>query len=247
MSTPITLTAPSLPSGYCWPASPQTLFTDAIAWGLSAEFNFDTINTYYNYGDSTPTADYRGYAWLRTGATNSNENGWFTWDATLSRWIKPHAVPPSSDARWIWIGSTVDLQSFDGGNTNAVADADGPMWEVDSNFAAKFPVGVGTFTASGDVAVGGSTTSTGVSGEDKHTLVTSELPAHSHSISAMQGLDIDESSNRTLSGTDGNADEFQDSMNTETEGDDTGHNNLPPFYGCYFIKRTGRKFYAVSP
>lgn len=249
MSLPITITAPSLPSGYCWPASPQQYANDLIDWGLTAEFNFETTNTFFNTGSSTPGADYRGYPWLRDGATNPNEDGWFIWDATLSRWIKPHAVPPGSSVRWIWVGASSDVTTFDGGNANAVADADGPMWEVDStaDLAGKFLVTVGSFAASGDVAVNGIATSTGVSGEDKHTLTEAEIPAHTHQVSAMQGLDIDESSNRTLAGTDGNADEFQDEIPSESTGDGTAHNNLPPFYGVFLIKRTARKFYAVEP
>ena len=32
--------------------------------------------------------------------------------------------------------------------------------------------------------------------------------------------------------------------NTASVGGDTAHNNLPPFYGVYFIKRTARVYYT---
>ena len=139
----------------------------------------------------------------------------------------------------MFVGTTTDLLSYDGGDGTAVAgDTFGPMWMVDTLFDARFPVGVGTFAASGAVAVKGTATATSIVGEDQHTLTIPEMPAHTHNFFPLVTADANNGgANGVQYGATAN-------VATSSTGDGTSHNNLPPFYGVYFIKRTDRIYYT---
>ena len=228
--TLITLTPPSLPTNYC-PLSYQNLANDIIG-GTQAVFNSTVGNSFFNFGPTVPSINNRIYPWL-------DENGQW-WIFKQGVWVYKNPVTAAYERR-IYVGTTTDLLSYDGGDGTAVAgDTFGPMWEVDTEFAARFPVGVGAFVASGAVAVMGKATSTAIVGEDKHTLTVSELAAHTHNVGRYV--------NDSRSGGDP---KFMDlTLGTGTvgisssTGGDAAHNNLPPFYGVYFIKRTTRIYYV---
>ncbi len=239
----ITLQWNGFPAGYCYPGDPNVFANDIIEY-TSIAFNA-TGNVYYNMGPDIPGADDRIYPWLRTGS--GWEDGLYYWDTTIGAWVKPHEVPASGHERRIWVGSTADLVTYDGGDANVLGDAAGPMWEVDSAFAAKFPVGVGSFVNSGDIAVTDSTTSTAVTGEDEHTLTEAEMPEHTHGyfdprIGAGEAIEGDTDPNMVMykHPTDDDC-----SGDTCATGSGDPHNNLPPMYGVYFIKRTSRIYYRA--
>lgn len=232
--TLISLTPPNLPIGYC-PTNYQQLANDIIS-GTQANFNSTIGNSFFNYGPTTPALNNQVYPWL-------DENGnW--WVFSNGYWLRQHPIAAGSSERRIYVGNTTDLQTYDGGNTNAPSAWSGPMWEVDAAFAARFPVGVGAFAASGTVSVNGTTTSTAIAGEDQHTLVVSEIPSHSHSMTWDSQDTSGGNQLKTLYyGPDANV--VNDiNKNTGNSGGDAAHNNLPPFYGVYFIKRTTRVYYT---
>ena len=232
--TLITLTPPSLPVGYC-PTNYQQLANDVIS-GTQANFNSSIGNSFFNYGPTTPALNNQVYPWL-------DENGnW--WIFQSGYWLRQHPIAAGSAERRIYVGTTTDLQTYDGGNTNAPSNWSGPMWEVDTLFEARFPVGAGTFASSGVVGVNGTTTSTAVAGEDKHTLVTSEMPKHSHTMTWDSQDTAGGNQLKTLYyGPDANVPN-DIVKNSGDAGGDAAHNNLPPFYGVYFIKRTARVYYT---
>ena len=232
--TLITLTPPNLPVGYC-PTNYQQLANDIVG-GTQANFNSAIGNSFFNFGPTTPALNNQVYPWL-------DENGnW--WIFQSGYWLRQHPIAAGSAERRIYVGTTTDLQTYDGGNTNAPSNWSGPMWEVDTLFEARFPVGAGTFAASGVVSVNGTTTSTAVAGEDKHTLVTSEMPKHSHTMTWDSQDTAGGNQLKTLYyGPDANV--LNDIVkNSGDSGGDAPHNNLPPFYGVYFIKRTARVYYT---
>lgn len=233
----ITLTPPTLPTGYC-PTSYQDL-TNTIISGTVGTFNSNIGNTFFNTGSSAPAVQYQIYPWL-------DDTGLW-WVFRGGYWARIHPVSPTSSERRIFIGSTNDLLSYDGGDGSSSTPTDytGAMWEVDTAFEAKFPVGAGTFANSGVVSVGDSTTSTSVTGEDQHTLTTAEMPSHSHlMVFDKQDTAGGDQLNTVYNGTDagGTADGVQ--KDTNATGGGGAHNNLPPFYGVYFIKRTARTYYV---
>ena len=246
--TLITLTPPSLPIGYC-PSNYQQLANDVIS-GTQANFNSAIGNSFFNFGPTTPALNNQVYPWL-------DENGnW--WVFQSGYWLRQHPIAAGSDERRIYVGTTTDLQTYDGGNTGTASNWSGPMWEVDTEFSARFPVGVGTFAASGAVVVKGKVTSTAVAGEDQHLLTTAEMPTHTHQVAIKTfghgGSDGDRvaadggTSSPTLTNNvsvfpSSTLDPDVDAIAANTGGN-VAHNNLPPFYGVYFIKRTARVYYT---
>lgn len=246
--TLITLTAPSLTANYC-PASYQKLANDIIG-GTQATFNSTIGNSFFNFGPTYPAINNRIYPWL-------DENGqWWIYDQGF--WLRKNPVTAAYERR-IYVGTTTDLLSYDGGDGTATATSTtGPMWEVDTEFEARFPVGVGAFLASGAVAVMGKATSTAIVGEDQHKLTVPELAAHTHDVAIKVfghgGEDGDRSAadGGTTSNTVTNNTTIFPSSTIDPDldakavsvGGDIAHNNLPPFYGVYFIKRTIRVYYT---
>ena len=233
-NTVITLEPPTLGTGYC-PANYQTLVDDIVN-GIVPTFNSDIGNSFFNTGAGTPSAANQIFPWL-------DPDG-FWWVYSSSAWNRMHTLPAGSNERRMWVGTLVDLRSYDGGDGTATAPAapfTGAMWAEDTAMSARFPVGAGTFATAGTVAAAGINTTTGVVGEDLHTLTVAELAAHAHTVGSLGNLDINGGSTRTLYG---GSVEFNLTSNTSTIGSSTPHNNLPPFYGVYFIKRTARTHYT---
>ena len=246
--TLITLTPPSLPVSYC-PLNYQNLANDIIG-GTQAVFNSTIGNSFFNFGPTYPAINNRIYPWL-------DENGqWWIYDQGF--WLRKNPVTAAYERR-IYVGTTTDLLSYDGGDgTTTATSTTGPMWEVDTEFEARFPVGVGAFVASGAVAVLGKATSTAIVGEDQHKLTIPELAAHTHDVAIKVfghgGEDGDRSAadGGTTSNTVTNNTTIFPSSTIDPDldakavsvGGDIAHNNLPPFYGVYFIKRTIRVYYT---
>ena len=233
--TLITLTPPSLPVSYC-PLNYQNLANDIIG-GTQAVFNSTIGNSFFNFGPTYPAINNRIYPWL-------DENGqWWIYDQGF--WLRKNPVTAAYERR-IYVGTTTDLLSYDGGDGTATATpTTGPMWEVDTEFEARFPVGVGA-------------TSTAIVGEDQHKLTIPELAAHTHDVAIKVfghgGEDGDRSAadGGTTSNTVTNNTTIFPSSTIDPDldakavsvGGDIAHNNLPPFYGVYFIKRTIRVYYT---
>ena len=235
--TLITLTPPSLPVGYC-PSNYQQLANDVIS-GTQANFNSSIGNSFFNFGPTTPALNNQVYPWL------DNNGNWWVFQGGY--WSRQNPVAAGSSERRIFVGTSADVLSYDGGDGTVYSGNPyaGSMWAIDTNFEARFPVGAGTFAASGVVSVNGTTTSTAVAGEDKHTLVTAEMPSHTHQI-------LDQYINLVQRGTadsgvfsaTNRSEGVANLLPTTSSGGDAAHNNLPPFYGVYFIKRTGRVYYT---
>ena len=227
----ITLTAPTLPLGYC-PATYQNLALDIIN-GTQAAFNSTVGNSFFNTGASAPAVNNQIFPWF------DNDGQWWIFSGGV--WTRENPIPPNSGERKIWVGTISDLQAYDGGDGTAATPSTyaGAMWMVDAAFDARFPVGVGAFAASGAVAVNGTATATSIVGEDQHTLTIPELPSHTHNVATLI--------NDSISGGDIKLVPLQSTGNnlaSSSVGGDAAHNNLPPFYGVYFIKRTGRVYYT---
>jgi hypothetical protein len=194
----------------------------------------------FNYGENKPSTDDTDKPWIRTVGNLPDR----VYVYASGYWLSKHQTPAGGDERRIWVGSLADLKTYDGGADEDVNDFSGPFWEVDDAMSARFPVGVGEFDASGEVAV----TETG--GEDKHTLVSDALPDHTHNFTVNKSVTGDDAAgpqqilmaDRNINATGG----VQPDVTVDGGGGGLAHNNLPPYYGVYFIKRTGRIYYAIK-
>lgn len=168
-------------------------------------------------------------------------------------WLSKHQLEPGMTL--IWTTALPNLNTFDGGDANVISAISGPMWEV--VLSAKFPLGAGTLPSGAVVAVG----ATG--GEETHTLVAAEIPAHKHYLAADESLTNDDpltastqvarqkveagnSGNYKLSGT---ATAATLGLSSSVGGDGTGvttsHQNMPQYQAVHFLRRSQRQFYRV--
>lgn len=222
---------------------------------LIARFTGNEINT----GPTTPSADDRDKPWLYWDASGNNPR-FFSWSSTYSTWAALHPVAAGSGYRALWAGSESSLWSFDGGDgtdPTAVSPTavSGAMWQVDVNMSGRVPIGPGTIdggTWAGALSVG----DTG--GVAAVTLEEEDLPAHRHtgiykdaSSTAQSNkygyytspLGVNTSNGDILFRGDAGAPVVDPT--TGATGGGEAHDNLPPFYGVYLIKRTSRLYYTA--
>jgi hypothetical protein len=224
----VQFSAASFPAGFC--GSPQewfSLFTTLLSGSV--------LTSAYNLGSDTPTPDNQDKPWFKTDAAGRPERWYLYVDGA---WIARHPVAAGSIV--MYEGAEASIPTFDGGEAGTVTATTGPMWEKVAQLDGKFPLGPGTLPMSGTaVAV----TNTG--GAEKHALVESELPKIA--IQSRQRTDLQDGGgsaallNHATFGTQVTVDEFG--------GDSTGatvaHNNMPPYYAVFFLRKTARTHYRV--
>ena len=225
MPTQILFTFAALSDDYCFD-DPQSFAVDIVN-GLSGELDGDV--SLFTEGNSVPSTANEDRLWHKLSADGSPDRWFKYWQG---QWVSLHETPASGSERRIWVGTTGELETYDGGASGTVTPTTGPMWEVDTVFDAKFPFGVGT-TANGTVVAVNDT-----GGTDEHTLTVPELPAHTHegtsAVDTPFNVNVESGSPNLRIDVTGST------------GDDLPHNNMPPYTGVYFIKRTLRKFHVAS-
>jgi len=237
MPTQIEFSFQALGAGYCF-TTPQQLALD-ITQRISGQLAGDS--TLWTKSSSTPSSANQDRPWYKLSGTDQSPVGLYSY--WQGQWVRLHPSPAGSSERRLWVGTTTELITHDGGTAGTVTATTGPMWEVDTNFDAKFLVGPGTTANGTEIGV----TDTG--GEDEHTLIVDELPSHQHGSSGTHDVAgsvltsgpgaVEHSS----PGDDGTPMGLWGASPAAGGGDP--HNNLPPYYGVYVIKRTGRIFYVA--
>jgi len=158
-------------------------------------------------------------------------------------WARPHPIAASSEERKIFVGSSGSIDTYDGGEVATVGDATGPFWEIATEFEARMPLGVGTLPISTTVVA-----VTAEGGADKHTLAADELPEHTHDFKLNQYALTDSSNpppNQLLASNTSpvTAGGTAPDVTIDGGGDGQAHDNMPPYIGVYFIKRTARIYH----
>lgn len=169
----ISLVPGTLPTGYCF-TTLQQLNNDIIS--LASGYLPGKYNT-FNYGSDTPAAEDRDKPWFRLFVDGTPDK-WYVY--FNGAWSTPYRVPATSSERMLWVGSLVDLQSYDGGSPGAVTATTGPFWEEDTDFAGRSPMHPGAIPASNPaktLAVGEDF------GEGAHLQDTQEVGPHPHPFS----------------------------------------------------------------
>lgn len=138
-------------------------------------------------------------------------------------------------------GTAASIETYDGGEAGVVTDTTGPMWERVTQLDARFPIGPGTLPSTTVVAV----TNTG--GEEEHILTRPELPDDRIPTESVIRGNVADGGTAQVYVPDTVSGSFVTNapLHTEELGDGEGHNNLPPFYSLFFIRRTGRLYYRI--
>lgn len=236
MSTEITFT-PGVLGTECF-ATYQLMY-NAMIERLSGTLPDASVK--YIISDTAPTADDQDKLWIKTSSGGPVRpfifyNGAWSW---------PHPVPNDPTRIQIYKGTAASIDTLDGGVAGAVGAASGPFWEIDTDLSAKFPVGVGTLASGTAIAEGGT------GGEENHTLVQAELPDHSHTFT-LNRYSLSDSSNpppnqllaSNIAPTTPDTPHPTPDVSVTGGGSDEAHNNMPPYYGVYYIKRTARIYYT---
>ena len=231
---PVNVTITAEPLTYDCFASEQERLT---AYADAMEGQFPSDFTGVHDGQNAPTGTET--LWADRGADDKPTR---LYSLVSGDWLSKHPLSPGIIAMWAGDAASVTTLDLDAGYTSQGAEAvdatHGPFWEIVSAMAAKFPIGVGTTANGTTVAV------TGTGGEDEHTLTTAELPAHAHEVPGIGGNGVD-NHGPYYEDCAGPANTEVSGYDTEDTGDGDAHNNLPPYYGVYFIRRTARTHYRI--
>lgn len=256
--------------GNCWPASPNDFLGQlrAVVDTLREDVQGLII------GDLPPSnPDDRSKLWLRLNMVNPELNGVYKYDGSangVGGWVKPVYVHPN--VRLIYTGTEADLAFFDGGDNNPPGDWSGPMWEIDSTFEFRFPLGAGTNSVSYNGNPATSVAVGQVGGAEKVALKPEEGGGveHRHVFGRQEDSSGQDRNDVVLvkgsqtgagkgvyvngQGPGINDLEIKDlkgswlvTLGVATETETTkAHENMPPWRAVYFIRRTTRKGHYIA-
>lgn len=230
------LQAGTLPVGACY-TDEQTRLV-AYADHLKAVLNGQT---FFNYGSTAPDPEFRSYPWLRT-----TDMRWYEY---VGVWRSPVNYSPFD--RRLFSGTLTDLQTYDGGDTNAPSPTSGPMWVEDTDAIGRSPMHPGAIPTSNPAK----TLNVGEAyGEGAHALIATELPAVLPLTANLPGhrTNLEAGAPQWLcptgsGGTVGTTPSTEDATITfnNTNGD-VAHQTTHPVIGRYTIKWSGRLYYVAT-
>lgn len=198
--------------------------------------------SFYNYGDTQPDPSLQAYPWL-----NTNDMRWYRYDGV---WISNN---PRTTGMHTWEEFTAesDIWSYDGGDgtdpfTNPPTDRSGAMWVLDTKYNARGPISPGTGPQGTVIGYGS------VGGEDLHTLLTAEMPSHTHPVqtdavwaAGRDTLVIAEPGANSAGPIGIGATGATGGNTSVTPVVTTPHNNLAPYVGMACIVRSARVYYVA--
>jgi hypothetical protein len=236
---------PTLPEGWC-PSDLQEFVNETVGKAL-VQFTSQSFSVLLVQA-SAPDATDRDKPWLKTG--DDLIYRWFG-----GAWVSRNPEDSNGNARRIFVGSTTNLLTYDGGDTDPLGGASGPMWEVDTEFEGRVPIGVGTIPGSNPVITLAVAENGGVAQSE------AVIPAHYHFIAnddtpgsgpvpptptnfVTRGADYQGSPGETeddyrLAGT--STEPTLGRTSTTGEADDLSL--IQPVRAAYIIKRTSRIYY----
>jgi len=240
------------PVGYCYPSSPQVLIEQAFEL---AHAEVENNATGVAVGPSEPGATFK--LWY----TNHRL---YEWDAGIGRRIALYWEPTGNeDIKMLTEMTEAEIAAYDTGATPAlVAGAEqwtGPFWEIDHNYDARIPIGVGTLPLSTTAVTLG-----GTGGADQINIGILQLPKHRHELTMGPESGLSSylppstlSENGTFKVNGAEQLRFYDLPSTEigrtrenvngsTDPDGVDPLNImPPYRGLYVVKRTARIYYTL--
>lgn len=245
---PIQAQVGNLPAGFC-PTGPDALqqilnaFTQAVIWTMPGTFNG------INFGPVRPGPDDTDKPWFRINLDGTPDGlYWYI----NGQWVRPNPMMPG--AIMLWDGALPDFTTFDGGDTNPIGYASGPMWAEVTNAQGRSPIHPGKSDAAHSLTTFLVATKYG---DENHPQTVAEMPPHVH----FRNPDGFQEGVQTApaGGQLGNLDSASNSAKLYTSTGSTGGDpNAPPgtstgqpmslvhpVYGAYMLRRTARVAYAV--
>ncbi len=236
---------PTLPAGYCYPDNPQQFVNDA-----SGSVRLDTTGAVQTLVQtSQPLNTQRDRLWFNPATGHS-----LSYSLPDAAWLMVHPEVPGGFARKIYMGDLTSLITYDGGDNGGAGRVSGPMWEQDTVFNGRFPLGVGNLpdVVNGIVAILLGATG----GHNELAIIKDNLPAATvdvlTDIVGQAGVGSPESVvgnayggdpisglGRAVDATSSDiAGRYHTRGQTENLGLGTAVNSIGPYVGCYIIKRT---------
>ena len=244
----LSLVPPTLPEDYC--NLTQQEQANLLIGGTQIIGSADTEIV---FSIAEPSVNDRDKAWGKLNSDGTYTNQIYKFAG--GQWGAENLTPPSGDDRIIWRGPEADIWSRDGGDgsdpsVTAPTDYTGAMWERDTDFDGRSPMGVGTIsgiTPPKNLALNEEY------GEGSHILVDDELPSYNPINTADKVVTIPSSAGIIYGANlahegwsftnvvhEPNEEPLAASINTI--GKDDAHQNTHPVLGAFFAKRTARKY-----
>ncbi len=174
------------------------------------------INNAYTLPTSDGTA---GQVQVTDGSGNVSWQNAGVPIGTIQMWATP--TPPDGwlicDGTNVGTGTYPALEAVLGGT-------------VLPNFNGRFPLGVGNSNT--QYSSNHNLKSTG--GFEKHQLSEAEMPSHNHDVTVTYREGSENGSGNNYSDLGGGSSSSK-TFTSNTKGNDSPHNNMPPFYTIYFI------------
>lgn len=249
MSLPVKLYPPTLPPSYC--ITTLQSFVNLLFSQGRGEITTTGSIAQIIVDETPPGPDQRDYTWGRI--LDGVLDGWYEFKD--GAWVTPHHVPPSDSPgaageRRMWTGDLTALQTYDGGDSDPIGNASGPMWEEDPDFRGRILMGAGAIPDTTDTLA----VSTNY-GSNQVTLTQENLPElltltgnlagwrtnleEGASSDTPQWLAFHENGG-TVGGTNPAEKEVTYHL-TNTDGG-TAFGTVPAVRGIYMIRRTTRKY-----
>lgn len=230
------LIAGILPTGACYSTEQQRLNAFmAVSSALLA-----SGMTFYNFGPDKPSVENQAYPWF-----NTTYGRWYFFNGV---WKAP--VNYDANERRLWVGTLVQLQSYDGGDgtSGPVTDTSGPMWMEDTAFQGRSPMGPGAIPSSNPAKT---LAVAEAFGEGAHAQTATELYPHSHepdNVKADYFLGHAKASQGVYNVGQG-GDTAQFPLTATAGGNASGQaeaaNVVHPVVGTYIIRPSGRLYYII--
>lgn len=162
----------------------------------------------------------------------------------------------------LYDGDVTNITGLDGGTGDSITTTTGAFWAKIDAADGRFPIQPGTMPSGAVIGA------QGTGGEELHTLSAQETPKHTHAMladevvnpwKAISGSDPQVAKECNYDGGGSPFSYFMAGSNVDAtigtpasfggagDGSTTPHNNLPPYYGAYLIKRTARIWYTQAP
>lgn len=244
---PLTLIPPTVPEDYCNLTQQEQI--NLLIKGIVISGSADPSILFQS---TAPGIDDRDKAWGRTDASGRFLGKVYTYFSGF--WVSLHPYSPSGDIRILFLGPSGDIGNFDGGSSgDPVGDYTGPMWERDTNFNDRIPMGVGASLAT--------TVDTDFGDTDASiTIGSTNLPEHFHFMANSTQINTGAllsaggfaayigggqgQENYVLQESPSDANVGKTS--TVGESSPTDLDILNPVRGVFVIKRTARIYYTAS-